>query len=183
MMNGLKKKLVLNLCGSPKANWNDFLFWFSVIHVWNFRKFRSLESLIAWFCCFISIIWEKKKESRKKKTGVEIGTSKQIPPKGKESLISVSGGHRSLLGAICLLIMIAKSKENFSCLTNTTTKWINKGKIGQVLLVYSLKFVITTSSTRSVQISESSHVLGLKFLLSIDEFHFLNELELIQLPN
>lgn len=64
----------------------------------------------------------KKKESRKKKTGVEIGTSKQIPPKGKESLISVSGGHRSLLGAICLLIMIAKSKENFSCLTNTTTK-------------------------------------------------------------
>lgn len=64
----------------------------------------------------------KKKGKQKKKTGVEIGTSKQIPPKGKESLISVSGGHRSLLGAICLLIMIAKSKENFSCLTNTTTK-------------------------------------------------------------
>lgn len=63
-----------------------------------------------------------KKGKQKKKTGVEIETSKQIPPKGKESLISVSGGHRSFLRAICLLIMIAKSKENFSCLTNTTTK-------------------------------------------------------------
>ena len=41
-------------------------FWFSVIHVWNFRKFRSLESLIAWFCCFISIIWEKKGKQKKK---------------------------------------------------------------------------------------------------------------------
>lgn len=81
---------------------------------------RKPYSLILLF--YLDHLGKKKGKQKKKKTGVEIGTSKQIPPKGKESLISVSGGHRSLLGAICLLIMIAKSKENFSCLTNTTTK-------------------------------------------------------------